>query len=87
MSFDIPFYTSNILYVGQFEETKQIVFLDATCPKVEGNIVYVSDGDKIILKGCYEVVDDKMGVIWFETNLNEPAPKIELVKEPQKFKI
>ena len=88
MAFDIPFYTSNILYVGQFEETKRIIFLDATCPKsFEGNIVYVSDGDKLISKGCYEMIEGKLGIIWFETGLDEPAPKMELVKEPQKFKI
>ena len=84
MPFDIPFYTSNILYVGQYEQTKRIIFLDAKCPRTfEGNIVYVSDGDKIILKGCYEQIDEALNIVWFETDVNEPAPKMELVDKPE----
>ena len=84
MSFDIPFYTSTIMYVGEFEQNKRIIFLDAVCPKsVEGNIVYVTDGDKIISKGCYEGVGEDLNIVWFETNLNEPAPKMELADKPE----
>lgn len=79
MSFDIPFYTSTIMYVGQFEQSKQIVFLDAKCPyQLEGNIVYVVDGDKIISKGCYEGLNNDLSVTWFETDISESAPKMEL---------
>ena len=84
MSFDIPFYTSTIMYVGEFEQNKRIIFLDAVCPKsVEGNIVYVSDGDKIISKGCYEGLGGDLSIIWIETNLNETAPKMELADKPE----
>lgn len=80
MSIDIPAY-SQVLFVGDYSEIGdgegQVVFLNSKCPMIEGKILYLTVDDKIISKGCYDNKNDKLTIIWIDTDLNEPAPEIK----------